>query len=266
MSEGIQFETPENVKVQYTPAGLGTRFLAWFVDQFFATVFMMLVLIAFIIIGVSYSEVLEDFVEKNSNSPERFGQILIGLAIMVMGLGSFFYFICFELFMRGQTPGKRIFKIRVVKLDGFALDSGSILLRSVFRLVDHLPLLWIVPFMSKRSQRAGDMVAGTVVITDVTPELSAIRVKLSDRKAVEAEFRFDSRALGRLTEVDILAVEELLERWGGLPPAQRDQLAQKMTNSLAIRLQMEKPADNRRQQFLEDLLAAELRRQNRLLA
>ena len=42
MPPALKFETPENVQVQYQPAGLGTRFVAWFVDQFILIVLMLL--------------------------------------------------------------------------------------------------------------------------------------------------------------------------------------------------------------------------------
>jgi uncharacterized RDD family membrane protein YckC len=266
MQDAMQFETPENVRVQYTLAGLGTRFIAWFVDQIFVTVLMVIVMIVLAIAGFSLAGVLDDLVEKNSDSPERVGRMVIGLMILLMGLGSFVYFTCLELFMRGQTIGKRICKIRVVKVDGFALDAGSILLRNIFRVLDHFPLMWIVPVMSQRAQRAGDMVGGTIVITDEAPQLTEVRLELSERKAVEAEFRFDARSLQNLTEVDIDAVERLLDRWGDLGKPQRDELVQNLTRSLVAKLKVEPPPAERRQRFLEDLLAAELRRQNRLLA
>ena len=41
----------------------------------------------------------------------------------------------------GQTLGKRMCKIRVVKADGFALDAVSVFMRNVFRVADHLPIL-----------------------------------------------------------------------------------------------------------------------------
>lgn len=265
MTEALQFETPENVRVQYLPAGLGTRFVAWFVDQFFVAILLFVVLIVLAIVSTSVLKVL-DQLEAYRDDPERLAQIFLGVLIVVMSLGSFVYYTLSELLWRGQTIGKRLFKIRVVKSDGFALDPASILLRNIFRVVDHIPLLWVVPVMSKRSQRTGDMVGGTLVVSDETPNLTPVRVQLSERKVVEAEFRFDSRSLGRLTERDFEAVERLLDRWDVLPSVQRDDLVSKLIGSLTAKMNFESPAEDRRQRFLEDLLAAELRRQSRLLA
>lgn len=264
MTKTLQFETPENVQVQYQPAGLGTRFLAWFIDQFLVWTVFFVLMFLLMVVGASL-EVLDDFLVSGSGDPAEMEAYVIGVMVLLFGLGSFVYFMATELFMHGQTPGKRMTKIRVVKQDGFSLDAGSVFLRNVFRVIDNIPLTWIIPFLSKRSQRMGDMAAGTIVVTDQPPELTNIRVELSAQKAIEAEFRFDSRALGVLQEHDIKAVEQLLERWSDLPSAQRHQLALRLTSALSKKMEVDPPPQDRELRFLEDLLAAELRRQNRLL-
>ncbi len=265
MENSFQFETPENVQVQYAAAGLGTRFLSWFVDQVLIAICMFGVFIFLACAGVSLNVVLEDFFDPESTTPEQAVTYILGFIILIMGFGSFGYFTACELLLRGQTPGKRMTHIRVVKADGFALDAGSIFMRNIFRVLDNVPLTWIIPVMSKRSQRTGDMVAGTLVISDETPEMSHVRVQLSNRTAVEAEFRFDATAIKNLTAQDFEAVERLLERWNEIPEAQREDLAGKLVGSLAVKLKTDVPPTDRHARYLEDLLAAEIRRQNRLL-
>jgi uncharacterized RDD family membrane protein YckC len=53
-----------------------------------------------------------------------------------------------------------------VKADGFALDPMGVLIRTIFRLVDQIPFLWIVPVVSSRQQRFGDMAARTLVVAE----------------------------------------------------------------------------------------------------
>ncbi|MCA9068674.1 MAG: RDD family protein [Planctomycetaceae bacterium] len=264
MTNSLQFETPENVQVQYKPAGLGTRFLAWFIDQFLVWTVLFVLILLLTVVGTSL-EVLDDWLVSGSGDPAEMEAYVVGVIVLLFGLGSFVYFTAAELFMHGQTVGKRASKIRVVKLDGFSLDAGSIFLRNVFRVIDNIPVTWIIPVMSKRSQRMGDMASGTIVVSDEPPELTNIRVELSGQKAIEAEFRFDSRALGELKPNDIKAVEQLLERWQDLPFAQRNQLAHQIIAALAKKMNVDRPPRERELRFLEDLLAAELRRQNRLL-
>lgn len=280
----IQFETPENVQLSYKPAGLGTRFLAWFVDGLIIFIGLLLLLFVVVIAGAASDSVLksitdpmreasEGFDPQDPESAQRIMLYLFGLWMLVWGLGSFFYFGISELCLRGQTLGKRASKIRVVKVDGFALDGVSILVRNVFRVVDHLPVLWIVPLLSARSQRFGDMIAGTIVVEDEPAKLAGPRHTLANRSAADARFRFDAGQLKKLRAEDVQAVEQLLERWTEISGDRREQFVSTIVYAICQRLDCEPPpsdagsdsvADSRRG-FLEDLLAAEYRRQNRQL-
>ncbi len=259
----LQFETPENVRVNFSLAGLGTRYVAWFVDQILVMVAIFAILMVMACAGTSFHGVEKLFKDLDGEESSEAAMYVFGLAMLIWGLGSFFYFGLCELMLRGQTPGKRLVSIRVAKADGFSLDGAGILTRNVFRVLDHIPLLWIVPLLSARSQRIGDLVAGTVVISDAKAELSSIRVELAERSALESEFRFDAAGLSKLTENDLQAVEKLLERWNSIPQQQRHKIARTVISSLMEKLNVERPDPASQVRFLEDLLAAELRRQQR---
>ncbi len=261
----LQFETPENVSIDYQPAGLGTRFVAWLVDQLFVWMLSFGLMFVFLLIGVSWAFVGSWFDDLEEGSVDAV-LYFIAFVALVWGLGSFLYFGLSELLMRGQTPGKRMANIRVVKADGFALDATSVLVRNVFRVLDHIPAMWIVPVLSARGQRTGDMVAGTVVVSEEQEELSAVRSQLAGRSALESEFRFDAAALKRLESTDVQGIELLLNRWHSIAEPQRHTLASTMIQALTRKLAMEEPAVDQQQRFLEDLLSAELRRQQRGLA
>lgn len=270
MNNKIDFETPENVKISYQVAGTGTRFLAWFLDNIFLTIFCLVLLVVFIAVGASSATVFEHFVEPGDrandiNGRQELPMIFIGLWMMVWSLGGFFYFGLSELLLRGQTIGKRVLKIRVVKANGFSLSPISILIRSLFRIVDQLPPLWIVPVLSARSQRFGDMVAETIVISDEVLEISSVRETLGKKTAAESTFRFTVAMLGRSRREDFVAIESLLERWSSLLASERQMLTEKIVPPLAQRLQSEIPSPENYPVFLEDLLAAEYRRQSRKL-
>jgi uncharacterized RDD family membrane protein YckC len=265
MHQSLRFETPENVTVEYRAAGLGTRFVAWFVDQLILWLFMFVVFIVLLVVGASFDETLKGLRAQSDGRPDRAMMYLMGFMALIWGLGSFVYFGGSELFMRGQTLGKRTLGIRVVKANGFQLDATSILLRNLFRVLDHLPPMWLVPLLSRLSQRAGDLVAGTVVIADGGGQISEIRSQLSARRNEEAQFRFDQRQLGRLTSEDYAAIEQLLEREASLPEVQRSWLIETCVRRVAKKLGVEAPPVEAHLQFLRDLFAAELRRQERKL-
>jgi uncharacterized RDD family membrane protein YckC len=263
MSPAVRFETPENVQVQYEPAGLGTRFLAWFLDQILLWIAMLVVFLVLVAAGASFEWVLEE--SDDHEHSERAVLYFMGLMMLLWGLGSFAYFAFCELVLRGQTIGKRVSNIRVVKAGGFQLDAASILIRNLFRVADHLPPLWIIPAMSRLSQRTGDMVAGTIVVADAPAQLSRVRAALAARTAADAQFRFDVGQLKRLSPDDFQAVERVLDRWVNLAPDEQRALGNTYTRQLSKKLDVDAPAETEHVQFLEDLLAAELRRQDRSL-
>lgn len=266
MPDSLRFETPENVQIHYEPAGLGTRFLAWFIDQILVTVVMVGLIVALFAVGASFQAVFDSLEDGPSADKDRAVYYAVGLIFLLWGLGSFLYFGCLELFMRGQTVGKRLSNIRVVSADGFQLDASSIIVRNMFRVVDHMPPMWVFPFVSPRGQRSGDMVAGTLVVFDAPTRLSPVREMLADRTAAEAQFRFDTSLLKRLTAKDFAAVERVLERRPELPTEQLARLLNTYTKQIANKLQIDQPSPNEQLRFLEDLFAAELRRQDRKLA
>ncbi len=273
MSQTLRYETPENVQVEYRAAGLGTRFVAWLIDSIIVAFLVFVAWILLLIFAAAASDVVNDLLRKLNESlgddaqrePNTVVMYFVGIATLVMGLAGFLYFGASELFLRGQTFGKRACKIRVVKTNGFALDSGSIILRNLFRVADHIPLLWIVPVVSPQSQRFGDMVAGTIVVSDQPEELSGVRQQLAERTAAEAKFRFDHAKLGRLRPNDFEAVERTLERWATLSSAPQQEIVSRLLAALCARMQIDPPAATEHRLFLEDLLAAEFRRQERHL-
>ena len=277
MNDQIQFETPENIQLSYQPAGAGTRFVALFVDNIIMVFLGIVIFVGLIMFGNATDSlhrtlidpVLKEARKVQEDDPSRPPQLFfyfIGIWTLIWGLGSFVYYGLSELCFRGQTIGKRNQQIRVVKESGFSLDVGSIFVRNIFRVLDHLPPLWIVPVLSAKSQRLGDMVAGTLVVVDKPQEMNQIRELLSRRTTEEAKFWFDGAQLKRLRPEDIKSAEEIVERWTSLDVAYKRDLMNQIVPAIANRLQTEEPAEADQLHFMEDLLAAEYRRQDRNLA
>jgi uncharacterized RDD family membrane protein YckC len=81
---------------------------------------------------------------------------------------TFAYFVVTEM-VWGQTLGKRLLGLRVVRDDGAKADTGPVLVRNLVRLIDWLPLLYVVGAITvfatgERRQRLGDLAAGTRVV------------------------------------------------------------------------------------------------------
>src|SRR5262249_47223485 len=90
------------------------------------------------------------------------------LLVALYFLVSVGYGMACEWFLRGQTIGKRLLKLRVVDAGGLKLTLPQVVVRNLLRPVDSLPVAYLVggvaSFLSPKGQRLGDLAAGTVVI------------------------------------------------------------------------------------------------------
>lgn len=155
--------------------------------------------------------------------------------------------------------------IRVVNTRGFALDLGCIVLRNIFRIIDNYPMLWLVPILSRKSQRLGDMASGTLVVRDKVKKVSPVREWLLKRNSGEMSFYFDTIALEKATETDIQAMEKLLERWNKMDAKQKTALVHKICTSLVQRMDMDPPPKDSEVEFVKDFLSQYYGRQYRNL-
>ncbi len=111
-----------------------------------------------------------------------FTDLASSLWMLCSFLVTLFYPVFFEWHWRGQTPGKRMFKLRVVDSRGLNLTFPQVLIRNLLRLVDMLPAAYVlggtVALFSRMGQRLGDLAAGTVVVSARTvaiPDLEALK-------------------------------------------------------------------------------------------
>ena len=145
--------TGQFVRINQTPASVGERLLAQLIDWAIQGAYFSGLLYL-------YVEVLDNFLGFSSALQVIF--IIFGIILPTV-----FYGFLFELFGNGQTIGKRIMKMRVVKTDGSLPGIGSYLMRWMFMLIDG-PLLSgmgvIVMLINKDNRRFGDLAAGTMVI------------------------------------------------------------------------------------------------------
>ncbi|MEE2643204.1 MAG: RDD family protein [Planctomycetota bacterium] len=268
MNSETSFETPENVQVSYQTAGPGKRLIAWVVDAIFLSfamfVLFFLTLLFSTVVGQFVDEVLSEMAEDSGES--SYDAVGFGIMMLIWGVGSFFYFFIFELLFRGQTPGKKSVGIRVARLNGFSLDPFSVFLRNVVRFIDNpMTGLWLVAAFNGNHRRVGDLIAGTIVLDDEKPELSPVREHLAQQSALDARFHFDHTRLGRIEPEEFEKLEVILTRLEGVPDQQKQEVLRMVVLPLAQKMDMDPPPEAEHRLFLEQLLAAEFRRQNRSL-
>jgi uncharacterized RDD family membrane protein YckC len=166
MSRYVEFITPENIEVSYELAGIGSRFLAAVIDH--AIQIGALIAIAFgslyLLMGASMFNGT-----MLGSLPLWFEAAMIALTFLVL----FGYHTFYEMRWAGQTPGKRVAKLRVVRDGGYPIDFYSSLVRNLVRIVDILPPPYgaglISVFCSQEYKRLGDWAAGTLVIKERDP-------------------------------------------------------------------------------------------------
>ncbi len=143
----INVTTTQNVGIEYPVASIGDRILAYILDRILLVIFS--VLIVFLI----------DLVNSD---------VLIWIWLILLISAWLFYHLAFEIFMNGQSPGKRVMNIQVVRLDGTEPSVGDYLMRWVLSLIDFYILSGAIAVITiaanGRGQRVGDVAAGTTVV------------------------------------------------------------------------------------------------------
>jgi uncharacterized RDD family membrane protein YckC len=159
----LDIRLPEGVVFSLPLAGPATRFLAWLLDL----VLTLAVILALTQLLRPLQSLLPD--------------VAAGISILLFFAVPIFYGILFEGFWRGQTPGKRCLRLRVMDAGGLRLDFRQVVIRNLLRAVDILPQFYLVGgaacVLSRRAQRLGDLAADTVVVRSerlLAPDLAQI--------------------------------------------------------------------------------------------
>ena len=153
-SDDLVVSTPERVAFQYEIAGIGSRFLAQFIDVLVITIIQIVLTIGAAALGGIF------------NSIQVFALVELILSfILIAG-----YFLISEAAWNGQTLGKRYVRLRAVGDHGEPLTIGQAAIRNLIRVVDFLPAFYaigiVTMFSNSRAKRLGDFAAGTLVVRD----------------------------------------------------------------------------------------------------
>lgn len=225
--EILIIETPERVQLAFSLASIGNRFLAVAIDHAIQYVIMIIVTVVFISSTSGFSAL----VEFGGNEFSKWTIAVLILLIFLIFTG---YFVFFEWLWNGQTPGKRLMKLRVLREDGRPITFWEALARNLLRLFDAVPGV-VVPvyslglisiFMSNRDQRIGDLFAGTVVVRERTDEAPTFKETFSNPVS-DAAFRrvnqpVDFQAnIAEITQYEIEVAENFLRRRWDLTEKQR---------------------------------------------
>lgn len=234
LDDELVIETPERVELHYVLANVGNRFLAAAIDHLIQATAIVIVLV----IAGAFSD------WRLFSSMGVWAAALTVLAIFAIYWG---YFVAFETLWSGQTPGKRIMRLRVVREDGRPVRFFEVFVRNLLRVaIDFQPLpsyaIGVVSIIfSARSKRVGDFVAGTVVVKERATEAPSLDeiIKVSEieqhrlERAAPALFIADTR---QLSEQELRAVQTFLKRRFELTAPNRMALAMRIAQAISVKL------------------------------
>ncbi|ROH95643.1 RDD family protein [Chryseobacterium daecheongense] len=152
----IAINTSQNVNINFNIASVGERMLAFIIDLLIKVAYVILVFYLFFnVFDLGYI----------LSGMDQWSVIAIYIAIT---FPVYIYPVVLESLMEGQTPGKKVMKIRVVKIDGYQASFGDYMIRWIFRIIDtsFAGVIGLISMIvSKNNQRLGDIASGTAVIS-----------------------------------------------------------------------------------------------------
>ena len=254
-------ETPEQVELAYSVAGVGSRFVAALLDGLIIGAFFFFELMAVVMIGAAGA-----LTPGAGSVAETAGKWFIAFVVFVNFAIVWGYFALFEAYWHGQTPGKRAMKLRVIKDSGRQITLFEALARNLLRVVDYLPSLYLVGVITmlcnKRNQRLGDLAAGTIVVHERLDEPSLL-YQTSTTLVAPVGFRnqpmeqetvlpwgepvramFPADAVAKLSAQDLVVIETFFSRMLDLPLQTRASVAYQMVTQMAAKMGVAVPEGN----------------------
>lgn len=208
--------TPEVTDINLRPAGVVSRARAFVVD------FIIRVLL---VIAVSWALLSIMFVTGDIGR-----KVVEGIWFIFVFIIYWLYPVLFETFWKGQTPGKKLLRLRVVQDNGSPITFSASLIRNLLRVVDVLPFSYaggmVCMFLNPQFKRCGDIVSGSMVVY-----------------VVQSQYKVDRRILANVTAInppialsknERVAIMLFVERLPKLPPERAQELANHLLEGTSI--------------------------------
>jgi len=237
----LTIDTPEQTALEFPLAGVGSRFLAIAADT-------AIQVISIFILVIIAGSVIPTLSPLSHLAP----QWVLALFVFVSFLITSGYYAFFETIWNGQTPGKRLAQIRVMKDDGRPISAYDAIARNLLRVIDQLPVAYgiaiICVLFSEKNKRLGDFVAGTVVVHEKT--LEAVR-PYTESTPDETLPAFDS---SNITLEELRLIETFVQRRDSLDPLLRGSMATQICARISQKVGVNVYGWPRNEKFLEAVL------------
>ena len=222
----VDVETPEQVVLSYTIAGVGSRAAAALIDYLICLSIMFVLLVAGSLISRSFRGVSVDAGISTAGSWSMAVYILVGFAVF------WGYHMVYEGLYDGQTPGKRRLGLRVVQDGGYSVGFAASAVRNLTRILDMQPAgLYAIGLASvaasRSGKRIGDMLAGTIVVRERAQYAPA---------AVAQAAAPTAHVTAHLTDDEFTVLDRYMARRQALDPERRQAFVQQLATRFAGRL------------------------------
>lgn len=232
----IQIVTPQNVLIEHELANVVMRGLAFAIDQI-----VMFVTIIFLFILLGALGFNDDFL-----------QLMIFVIVLPL---YFLYSLLFETYNYGQTVGKLMVGVKVRLVDGNEITFTAAATRWLMRIPDIFvsagSLAALMISSTERSQRFGDILAGTIVIRQ-TPASSISLASLLNISTVE-NYEPKYPQVVQLKEKDVVTIKQTLVRAKKYNNQAHREAVNQLVNKLKAILDIEK-VDQTSAEFLRTLI------------
>ncbi len=260
----LTIETPEQVAIRFPVAGIGSRFLAVLADSLIQTAGAIVLGLLLFLIYASAPRTADAVIHKLGD------KWLIAAIIFLYFLLYWGYFTLFEAFWNGQTPGKKLCKLRVIRDCGRQITFFESMTRNFLRGVDWMPGMYAVGVITmlcnRQNKRLGDLAAGTLVIHERAME-SPMWSGIAERTITASVFApepvqpaigpplvdLPADAVARLSADDLNVIDRFFARAIDIDLERRAQLSAQLAQQMTAKLGMEMPADVSPERLLESM-------------
>ena len=236
--------TPEAVRLQFSEANVGSRGMAFLLD-----LFVMSIILSFLNVAIGFL-----LTGATDSVP---GWVAVTALLVLNFLVLFGYPVAFETLLRGTTPGKMALGLRVVTVEGAPVSFRHAAIRAALALVDFVLTVGLgavlATLLSKRHQRLGDMVAGTVVLRERTAETTPWASQFNVPRGAESyAVTIDPSGL---SAGDYGLVRSFLLRAQRLAPQPRREIGERLASAFTRKLHHQPPSTVSAELFLSCLAA-----------
>lgn len=236
------FMTSEKITVKFSTASPYERVAAYMIDFIIKSFIIIAMLILMAISGLTW-DLLKNIIPSETITYISTGYIILICVIFL------FYNIFFEIVMKGQTPGKKFLNIRVIMDNGAFLTPYACIIRNIFRIVDFLPVSYIVGiimlFVTKNTQRVGDLAAKTFVISE-----ERIPIPFIENSKIFPALELIDHLDETIGENVMSAISKYIISHKSLTDEAKRNIQSKIVDAIANKTGLEKPEDKEKHDFI----------------